>query len=145
MDHMTIEKKNIYIDVDGVLLTIKNAKPAVNSIEFIHYILANFNCYWLTTHCKGDSTPALKYLNQFFDNIIIEKLKTVKTTNWSTLKTEAIDLNFDFFWIEDYPFQAEINILEYNNKKDNLIIVDLNQPNELLRIIELLKNSISTN
>ncbi len=145
MDHMTIEKKNIYIDVDGVLLTIKNTKPAVNSIEFIHYILANFNCYWLTTHCKGDSTPALKYLNQFFDNVIIEKLKTVKTTNWSTLKTEAIDLNSDFFWIEDYPFQAEINILEYNNKKDNLIIVDLNQPNELLRIIELLKKSISTN
>lgn len=145
MDHMTIEKKNIYIDVDGVLLTIKNTKPAVNSIEFIHYILANFNCYWLTTHCKGDSTPALKYLNQFFDNVIIEKLKTVKTTNWSTLKTDAIDLNSDFFWIEDYPFQAEINILEYNNKKDNLIIVDLNQPNELLRIIELLKKSISTN
>jgi hypothetical protein len=145
MDHMTIEKKNIYIDVDGVLLTIKNTKPAVNSIEFIHYILANLNCYWLTTHCKGDSTPALKYLNQFFDNVIIEKLKTVKTTNWSTLKTEAIDLNSDFFWIEDYPFQAEINILEYNNKKDNLIIVDLNKPNELLRIIELLKKSISTN
>ncbi len=145
MDHMTIEKKNIYIDVDGILLTIKNTKPAVNSIEFIHYILANFNCYWLTTHCKGYSTPALKYLNQFFDNVIIEKLKTVKTTNWSTLKTEAIDLNSDFFWIEDYPFQSEINILEYNNKKNNLIIVDLNQPNELLRIIELLKKSISTN
>ena len=142
---MTTVKKNIYIDIDGVLLTRKNTKPAANSIEFIHYILTNFICYWITTHCKGDSTPALKYLNQFFDNGIIEQLKTVKTTNWSTLKTEAIDLNSDFYWIEDYPFQAEINVLVISNIKDNLITVDLNKPNELLRIIELLEKSISTN
>ena len=123
------------MDIDGVLLTTKQPTQADNAIQFINFITENFECYWLTTHCKGNNQTALKYLEKYFDKPILNKLEKIKTTNWTTLKTEAIDFNSDFFWLEDFPFQSEINILESNNKKDKLITVDLNKTDELLRLM----------
>lgn len=47
---------NIYLDIDGVLLT-KNLKPANYAFEFLQYVLSNypFSTYWLTTRCQGDA------------------------------------------------------------------------------------------
>jgi hypothetical protein len=123
------------LDIDGVLLTTKGTKPASNVQEFINFITNNFDCYWLTTHCKGNSQTVIKYLGEYFDDTILTQLETIKPTNWTTLKTEAIDFNSDFFWLEDFPFQSEINILESKSKKDKLIIVNLNKSDELMRII----------
>ena len=53
----------LYLDIDGVLLTTKNTKAANGAIEFIDFALSNFECYWLTTHCKdGSSNQVLCYL-----------------------------------------------------------------------------------
>jgi len=130
--------KKLYLDIDGVLLTAKQTKPAENVVQFIDFITQNFDCYWLTTHCKGDSNSALNYLAKYFENSIIEKLKTIKPTNWLTLKTEAIDFSSDFYWLDDYPFNAEIKILNENSKINSLVIVDLNKTNELNRIMTIL-------
>ena len=126
----------LYLDIDGVLVTTKNTQPAAYASEFIDYIITNFDCYWLTTHCKGDSTEALQYLSKYFSQQTIDKLKNIKPTQWDTLKTEAIDLSEEFIWLDDYPFIAEKEILKANNCENRLIIINLNNPNELKKIIE---------
>jgi hypothetical protein len=125
----------LYLDIDGVLLTAKQTRPADYSVEFIEFITGNFDCYWLTTHCKGDSNSAISYLSKYFDDKVIEKLKKVKPTNWTTLKTEAIDFSSDFFWLDDYPFQDAIDVLTKHSKNDRLIVVDLKRKEELKRVI----------
>jgi hypothetical protein len=137
--------KKLYLDIDGVLLAAKQTAPASNVLQFINFVTSNFDCYWLTTHCKGNNQTALKYLEKYFDRTTLTKLETIKPTNWTTLKTEAIDFSSDFFWLEDFPFQSEINILEIKNKKDKLLTVDLNKSDELLRLIVFLEQSISVN
>lgn len=132
-------KPKIYIDIDGVLLTIKKPHKAEDSDLFVFFLIENFDCYWLTTHCKGDAKTAVDYLSRYFDDETIQLLKKVKPTNWNTLKTEIIDFSSEFFWIEDNPMRAEIAVLENNSKVDCLIIVNLNQNNELKRIINLIQ------
>src|SRR5687767_5622444 len=103
--------KKIYLDIDGVLLTTKQTKPADASSTFIKFLIENFECYWLTTHCKGDARNAINYLTRYFDEPVLNMLRQVKSTNWTTLKTEAIDFSHDFIWIEDYPFESEKKVL----------------------------------
>lgn len=131
-------RMKIYLDIDGVLLTTKNTKAAINSELFIDFLVKTFDCFWLTTHCKGDLKPTIWYLEQYFKSATIEKLKQIKETNWNTLKTEAIDFNSEFFWIDDNPFKSEIKILEEFGVKDRLLIVDLNRENEYNNLISFL-------
>ncbi len=124
----------LYLDVDGVLLTAKQTRVADFANHFILFIVANFDCYWLTTHCKGDTATVIRYLSSYFSQDVMQKLLSVKPTDWTTLKTEAIDYNSDYLWLEDNPFQSEITILKSKSHEEKLIKVDLNQTNELERI-----------
>lgn len=99
---------NIYLDIDGVLLT-KKGEPAFYVEKFLRCITDNFDCYWLTTHCKGNAEHTERYLNRIFDNNrISDLLKKIKPTNWDTLKTEAIDFSSNFRWIDDCVFRAKL-------------------------------------
>ena len=121
----------LYLDIDGVLLTTKNTKPKDFSKSFIKFITANFDCYWLTTHCKGDASTAMKYLSNYFPLVYLNMLRKVKPTYWDTLKTEAIDFESNYVWIEDMPMEAEQKVLQQENtghlivvnKNDSLILV----------------------
>jgi len=130
----------IYLDIDGVLLTSKNPKAAFDAELFIDFLVKMFDCFWLTTHCKGDSKPTIGYLEQYFNDATIDKLKQIKETNWDTLKTEAIDFNSEFFWLDDNPFKSEIKVLEDFGMKDRLITVDLSRENEYDNLISFLKD-----
>ncbi|WP_300674714.1 hypothetical protein [Soonwooa sp.] len=131
---------NLYLDIDGVILTSKNTKPSNNSKELLEYITCNFNCFWLTTHCKGETDTTLNYLNEYFDNEIVELLKKIKPTNWTTLKTEGIDFKTDFIWLDDYPFDSEKKVLNENFCINKLIEINLDRDNELINVIQKLKN-----
>lgn len=133
-------KKKLYLDIDGVLLTCKRTAPADGAIEFIAYVVNTFDCYWLTTHCKGGVNKAVHYLAAYFDNPTLQLLAQVKPAYWDALKTEAIDFTLDFVWLEDYPFEAERAVLVLNNCPENLIVVDLNNKDELKRVTAILKN-----
>ena len=134
-------KKRLYLDIDGVLLTVKQTKPADHSIAFIEFITASFDCYWLTTHCKGDAKNAISYVTRYFNEQTLQLLHQVKPTDWETLKTEAIDFTHDFFWLEDYPFNSEKEVLIKNNSLASLVVVDLNTTDELRRVINVLSNN----
>jgi hypothetical protein len=129
----------LYLAIDGVLLTAKHTQAAPGVDEFVEFITQNFACYWLTTHCKGDSAPALRYLSLFLKPATLEKLRqAVQPTTWDTLKTEAIDLTSDFYWLDDRPFQAKIAYLQAHGVTDRLIVVDLNRQKELEAISKTL-------
>ncbi|XOV67990.1 MAG: hypothetical protein ACFHU9_02230 [Fluviicola sp.] len=132
-------KSKIYIDIDGVLLDKGQATPE-GAERFIHFIVHHFDCYWLTTHCRLGVNKAVEYLSPFYDQETIVLLDRVKPTEWDALKTEAIDFDSTFFWLEDYPFEAEISELRKNDKNNSLIKVNLNAPNELDRIQKLLSD-----
>ena len=121
----------IYLDIDGVLLT-KQSKPANYFSEFIEFVALNFDCFWLTTHCKGKAEEAVKYLLQYAPKESFPALLTIKPTNWNALKTEAIDFKRNFLWIDDYVMEAEKKVLLKNNCLQNLILIDLvKKPDEL--------------
>lgn len=128
--------KKLYLDIDGVILTKRNTRQADSLELFIDFIIANYDCHWLTTHCKGNSKTAISYLSQFIEKPLLEKLKCIKPTNWTTLKTEGIDFYSEFLWLDDSPFQSEINQLKESGKLENFILVDLNNNDELKRIIK---------
>jgi len=129
---------NIYIDIDGVLLTKRQEIPK-DGKEFIDFLIENYNCFWLTTHCRTGENKALNYLSKFYDEDTIRKLRKVEPTNWMDLKTEAINLNSNFIWLDDQPFEAEKIVLKRYNKLNSLIIVDLDRENELLNIKNMIK------
>lgn len=134
-------KKKIYIDIDGVLLDYKTGQPAKHAEELIKFITSGkYDSYWLTTHCKGDTAPTLQYLSGHFSEKVMKRLSSIKATDWDTMKTEAIDLDSDFIWIDDYPFQAEISALDCARKRTSLCLVNLDREDELLNVISFIKN-----
>ena len=131
----------LYLDIDGVLLTDRHTQAAPGVAAFVEFVTQHFACYWLTTHCKGDSAPALRYLAQFLSPATLELLRqTVQPTNWDVLKTEAIDVKADFYWLDDSPFQSEIAYLRTHGMVDRLMVINLSNPDELPRLQQLLQN-----
>lgn len=123
--------KKLYLDLDGVILT-KNGEESKHLKDFLGQIINEFDCYWLTTHCKGDNSPVLEYLKDKVSKESLEYLKTLKPTNWDTLKTEAIDFQKDFIWMDDYIMESEKEILKKNNALNKFIKIDLkNDPDQL--------------
>ncbi len=129
----------LYLDIDGVLLTNRNIQAADGVVDFVSYITAHYDCYWLTTHCKGDAGTAIDYLSEYLPQETIEKLKSVKPTVWDTLKTEGIDFDSDFVWLDDYVMNAEKSVLKEHGKTDSLIMVDLGKEDALLEIVSIIK------
>lgn len=119
-----MEKTKLYIDIDGVLLKNREDKAVEGISSFIRFIVSNFDCYWLTTHCKGDAQTAMEYLSEYLTYEDLKLLQKVKATDWNTLKTEAIDFTSDFYWIDDYAMNAEKEILHMKCKQDSLILVE---------------------
>lgn len=127
--------KKLYIDIDGVLLQKGKERVVEYAEEFIDFITKYFDCYWLTTHCRHhNAEPVLKYLTEYYPSELIHKLRCIKPTDWSTLKTDAIDFGEEFYWLDDYPFQAELNVLKRYNMEDRCIIVDLSRKGELKQL-----------
>jgi len=141
--------KLLYLDVDGVLLG--KAKPddvrvalAKHAGEFIEYCLQHYECYWLTTHCPdGDSTPVIDLLKMYVaDKGVMKLIETIHATSWRMVKIEAIDLESDFYWIEDRPTSYEIEQLERHNALHRLIQVDTRRnPDDLKRAMSLLEET----
>lgn len=128
---------NIYLDVDGVLST-KSGNQANFVKEFLEYMVRNHQVYWLTTHCNGDAMFTVRFLERFFDKEVIEIMKNILPTSWSTLKTEAIDFSKPFLWFDDNIFNAEKKVLEENNCLDSFIEVNLEKdPDQLKNYLEL--------
>lgn len=127
---------NIYLDIDGVLLT-KDHLPANCSKEFIKYVITNYpnTTYWLTTHCQGDVSRPIRDIGHLFDDETVELMKQIKPTTWlhSPSKTAAIDFSKPFLWFDDNIFLSERKELIEHNALDNWIEVDLRKDPDMLQ------------
>lgn len=130
----------LYLDVDGVLLTVRRKRAAPGVAEFVAEATRLFDCFWLTTHCRRlDDLPWIRYyLGQFLPADIVSALeKSVRPAAWTTLKTEALDWNSDFFWLDDAAMEAEKAELAAHGCLDRLVPVDLNREGELKRVLDV--------
>jgi len=130
--------KKIYIDIDGVLLTSRHTQAAPGAKALIDFVTKHFDCYWLSSYCKGDAAPVLRLLSRYFDKATMEKLAGVKATDWRRQKTDAIDFESDFYWLDDNPSNSAIQELKQHDCLDKLILVDLSREDELKRITKYL-------
>jgi len=54
-----------------------------------------------------------------------------------TWKTEAINFNEDFRWLDDDVYQKEYDDLEKHDRRKNLILVNLeDNPNQLIEVLK---------
>lgn len=128
-------KTNLYIDIDGVILT-RGGVPAEHLDIFLEHILSSYNVFWLTSRCKGNSKYTLEYLSKFVSVETLTLLKKIKPTNFRLDKTEAIDFSKSFFWLDDEIFVSEKNALLLNRSYDSWIQVNLIQsPDQLYKLI----------
>ena len=127
---------NIYLDIDGVIVSNKEDKAANYAKEFLEYVLTNYpdSTYWLTTHCQGDASKPLQDIGHLFDNETVELMKKIKPTTWleTSNKTDAIDLTKPFLWFDDNLFYGDKKILFDNNLLENWIKVDLRKDPDAL-------------
>ncbi len=131
----------VYIDIDGVLLTNDLSIPEYG-LKFINFLTENFECFWLTTHCRTGENKSIEYLERFYSEDAINKLKKIKTTDWVDKKTEAIDFNSEFIWLDDSPFNFEKQDLIKRERLESLIVVNLNKEKELLHIENQIRKTL---
>ncbi len=124
-----------------MLLTKQLTKPKY-SIELIQYLTKNHQCFWLTTHCRGGENTTIQYLSQFYSKKELEYFKYILPTDWVDKKTEAIDFNSNFIWLEDYPFESEKLDLVKNKALKSLFVIDLKQKDELKITLNRIKEHI---
>ena len=124
----------IYLDIDDTLINtdMYNMRPANHLKEFLVYMLKNHDVYWLTTHCDGDATTAVSYMNKFVSPEIIDLIMRIKPTRWKVLKTEAINMDEDFLWFDDTLSWGEEQELKKNNKIKCYAKVDLDNNPDIL-------------
>jgi hypothetical protein len=128
----------LYLDIDGVLLAKRPVAAAPGAAAFIRFVTRHFSCCWLTTHCRGDTAVALRYLAPYVDPDTLACLQTWQATDWDTLKTEALNGVVDFYWLDDAPFESEQRMLAQRGLLHRLITVDLLRPDELPQLQQLL-------
>ena len=86
---------------------------------------------WLiTTHCRCGENKTIRYLSQFYNKQELKHFESINPTNWGCKKTEAIDFNKPFIWLEDNPFEAEKLDLKKYNSMESLFFVDLKNNGE---------------
>ena len=134
---------NLYLDIDGVLLTdsLENhGNPTPHSEELLKVATTKHKCFWLTTHCHGGENRTTEYLYPKFPLKVREYLDKISPTNWGSWKTDAIDFSQDFRWLDDDIYQPEYDALTKNSCSEKLITVNLREnPNQLKDIILLLE------
>ena len=126
---------NIYLDIDGVILT-RGGMPALHLDKFLKHILNNFSVFWLSSRCRGDGKYTIEYLSHFLPAESLNLVKVIKPTIFVLDKTEAIDFNKSFFWLDDELFASEMNSLNEHDKYSSWIQMNLMEnPNQLLHLI----------
>lgn len=121
----------IYLDIYGVLLT-QDESPAPHVGEFLRFVTDNFDCYWLSTHNHGGSAGSAEYLLRFLPKDLERAVKKIKPTVWWAAKTEGIDWDSDFLWLDDnLSEETELELLAHDRKESFVLINLTRNPNQL--------------
>ena len=121
------DKMVIYLDIDGVVLG-KNEKGNIalipNFKAILSYLRKNYECRWLTTHGRHNADDVIRYLKPYLKGISAKELRFIKVVPWRTLKTETIEFDSLFIWVDDQPLQFELDILRKKGFLNRWLKVD---------------------
>ena len=121
---------DIYLDIDGVLISdaIESyGKPATYVLDFLKFITAHHDCYWLTTHCMNGENHVKEFLQKKLPLEAMQYVSLIKPLDWKEWKTEAIDFSKDFRWIDDDVYEPEKEMLHQHNCEAKLIKINLRE------------------
>lgn len=132
---------NIYLDIDGVLIhdsLSQNGLPVNHALEFLKFATSKHTCFWLSTHCHDGENHAPEFILERLPESKIY-LDKIIPTDWGTWKTDAIDFNQDFRWIDDDVYEEELNVLSKHGCSEKLVVINLQEnPNQLKELITAL-------
>ena len=131
---------NIYLDIDGVI--IGTASPAEDVEALLNYIMDHFprSVYWLTTHCKGPCNRTKEWLQGQVSDTLAERLyREVRSTDWNTMKTEAIDFSAPFLWLDDALLYSERKALQDHGKMDSWLVMNKRDPDMAKKALEIIR------
>ena len=116
---------NIYLDIWGTLY--KTASSIEDRIELLDYILEKCpdSTYWLTTYCQYGVNRAEDVLSREFPLEFAHKVaEKVQVADWETLKTEGIDFDQPFLWLDDNCASSEHEVLKSKEAEQNYIAMN---------------------
>lgn len=129
-----MQKPNIYLDIDGVLLA-NEYNAANHTDEFLQYVIENYNVYWLTTHCRGGVNRTIELLTPVLRPETVKLLSKIEETDWTKNKTEAINFAEPFLWFDDDLYDEEREELLAHNALDSWVEVDLHKDEDALKTV----------
>lgn len=111
------KRDNLYIDMDGVLVStdLEGFYPSLkpDALDFVQWaVKSGFRCHYLTCWREKDIHKQFPQLPKFH------------YCEWKDLKTEAIDFNKPFYWLEDGCTTDEYAVLKLRRKLNSYIYID---------------------
>ena len=131
---------NIYLDIWGTLY--RTAAPIEDRMALLSYILEKCpeSTFWLTTYCKHGENRSEEVLSREFPLEFAKAVaQTVKIAEWGSLKTEGIDFQRPFFWLDDNCSTPERMILKGHNAEANFIAMNPLDPDSAKRALALIR------
>jgi len=139
------------LGVEGVLLHRTNRlnrkargfEAVPHALEFLSWAHLRFECYWLTSLDRGGGNNRIKRAFRIALNLPslpgeLEFLfEVVNPTVWDNAKIEGIDLDSNFFWIENDPDQESLAVLKRRGLENRLMIC--REPNDFWKFACLLE------
>ena len=128
---------NIYLDIYGTL--IANTSPKVDREALLTYILDNFpgHIFWLTSYSAERIPSVLAYE---YDGVLLERLVSeVQYCKNSIYKTDSIDFDTPFIWIDDNQSEADYYALKSCNALDSFIHFNPQNPDMAKTTLDAIK------
>jgi hypothetical protein len=122
----------LHLDIDGVLLRRRQPglfdafELAPDCLEFLEWATTQFRCRWLSTRCRAGwpdgSRRAFQHAGARLEELRWTAVfKLIEPARWSAHKTEALDANSNFWWVDDNPTEYDRGWLRDHGRQDRLI------------------------
>lgn len=112
-----VQRPTLYLDVDGVLFhkgpehLTWNLRPLAG--EFLLWCHVNFECCW----CTGWNAKDIRELANL---IYVPCAAMWKNATWDTMKTQGMDFQKDFIWVDDAATPVELEELALFRRQGRL-------------------------
>jgi hypothetical protein len=149
---------DLYLDLDGVILRRTGHmgfrgrtefEVAPHAMEFLSWAVDNFHCHWLTSRSHDGGYNAIERAFRLAlpatntPDDIRRLIRAIRPASWDREKVGGIDMSRDFYWVDDSPDDASMDVLEKAGLYSRLILASTDRyPNDLERVRKLLVRTI---
>ena len=135
----------LYMDVDGVLLRRRNSgifdafELAPHCLEFLEWATAHFRCRWVTSRARtgwpDGIRRAFRSAGAALDDPRWAVLDQIEPAAWTINKSEALNPESEFWWIDDAPSSDDVNWLRVHGCEDRLVKISTDVDPEALNYL----------